>query len=602
MKSIKKGIIATTPIEISKFGGNKNKIIITGEWCNENYGLKNVKSKMELIKYPFKNKSLKKQSYFKIINLYEILLIDLIKFLNKEHKVKYTKNYWEQIIGVWLLEFLIVAYEKYLIVKRINDSNKTIAYKIFDSEEAPSNSVSASNKMNNHECNNQLFCYFIEKLKKKIVIKKLENKLNTPKKKIKPELSFKTLLKQKIIKFVSIISMLFRKKGEIFILTSYLSFFDELYLQLKVNKLLKFNTTKTFTPVLKNTTARAINFNHKNNKNFSQLIRPLLIKFMPKSFLENYKELVEFSKNLPWKNNPKKIFTSVNNLYDDTFKIWCAENKRKHKTKLLFCCHGGGFQTQIYSTQNFFLNRTCDKILVWGKNRDSNKKIKTLFNLKSSSKPFEKEKLLNPNRRKILIVQDMPTLYTNLLFSSLLHFSEYKDFVELQKKILKNLTNEIRTNVVIRLGSAHNFGSNNNLLHYEKKVWNNGSVKFNIETRANPIHESIRRSYVVILTQASSTTLLECISSNVPFLIFCDLKNQLVNSFFKKTLLNLKNKIFFDDPKKISNFLNRTSADEITKWWYSKGIQRSVRYLNENFAIYKKNAVDQLAKELLVKA
>ena len=215
MKSIKKGIIATTPIEISKFGGNKNKIIITGEWCNENYGLKNIKSKMELIKYPFKNKSLKKQSYFKIINLYEILLIDLIKFLNKENKVKKTKNYWEQIIGVWLLEFLIVAYEKYLIVKRINDSNKTIAYKIFDSEEAPSNSISASNKMNNHECNNQLFCYFIEKLKKKIVIKKLENKLNTPKKKIKPELSFKTLLKQKIIKFVSIISMLFRKKGEI---------------------------------------------------------------------------------------------------------------------------------------------------------------------------------------------------------------------------------------------------------------------------------------------------------------------------------------------------------------------------------------------------
>ena len=50
MKSIKKGIIATTPIEIFKFGGNKNKIVITGEWCNENFGLKKIKSKIELIK------------------------------------------------------------------------------------------------------------------------------------------------------------------------------------------------------------------------------------------------------------------------------------------------------------------------------------------------------------------------------------------------------------------------------------------------------------------------------------------------------------------------------------------------------------------------
>ena len=164
------------------------------------------------------------------------------------------------------------------------------------------------------------------------------------------------------------------------------------------------------------------------------------------------------------------------------------------------------------------------------------------------------------------------------------------------------ILNEIRTNVVIRLGSANNFGSNNNLLHYEEKVWNNGSIKFNTETRAYPIHESVRRSYVVILTQASSTTLLECISSNVPFLIFCDLKNQLVNKFFKKTLLNLKNKIFFDDPKKISNFLNSTNAEDISKWWYSERIQRSVKYLNENFAIYKKNVVAQLAKELQVKA
>ena len=603
MKSIKKVIIAPTPIEIFEFGGNKNKIVITGEWCNENFGLKKIKSKIELIKCPFENKLFKKKSFFKIINLYEILLIDLVKFLNKEHNVKYSKDYWEQIVGVWLLEFLIVAYEKYLIVKKIKNSNKIVAYKIFDSEEAPFNSELASNQMNTHEYNNQLFCYFIKKLKKNVVIENLvENKSNGYNKKILKEFSFKTFFKQKIIKFVSIFSMIFRKKGEIFILTSYLSFFDELHLQFKVNKLLKFNTTKIFTSVSKNNDLREINFDDKNSKIFSQLLLPLLTKFMPKSFLEDYKDLVKFSEKLPWKNNPKKIFTSVNNFYDDTFKIWCAENKRKYKTKLLFCCHGGGFQTQIYSTVNYYLNKTCDKILVWGKNRASNKKIKTLFNLKSSSKPFRKEKLLNDKKLKILIVQDMPMMYTNLLGSSLLHFSEYKNFVEFQKKFLNNLKNEVRNNVVIRLGSTSNVGSNNNLFHYEQKIWNSGSVKFNIETRAIPIHKSISQSHIVILTQVSSTTLLECISSNVPFLIFCDLKKQNVNGFFKKTLFHLRNEIFFDNPKKISNFLNQTNTNNVTKWWYSKNIQRRVKYLNENFAIYERNVVHKLAKELRGKA
>ena len=92
---------------------------------------------------------------------------------------------------------------------------------------------------------------------------------------------------------------------------------------------------------------------------------------------------------------------------------------------------------------------------------------------------------------------------------------------------------------------------------------------------------------------------MECITSNIPFVIFADLKKQVINSYLKKILLHLrKDQIFFENPKKLSNFLNQKSASEIQKWWYSKKIQKHIKLLSDNFAIYSKNPVDKLAKEL----
>ena len=127
MKNTEK-IIVTTPLELSKFLGKK-KLIITGEWCNENLNNQVEKKKNEIIKHPFENKNLKKKSYFKIIQLYKIFIVFLAKTLNKIHKVKYSTNYWEGIVGIWLIDFLTLFYEKYLIVQKLNNSRLLKVYK-----------------------------------------------------------------------------------------------------------------------------------------------------------------------------------------------------------------------------------------------------------------------------------------------------------------------------------------------------------------------------------------------------------------------------------------------------------------------------------------
>ena len=597
MKNTEK-IIVTTPLELSKFLGKK-KLIITGEWCNENLNNQVEKKKNEIIKHPFENKNLKKKSYFKIIQLYKIFIVFLAKTLNKIHKVKYSTNYWEGIVGIWLIDFLTLFYEKYLIVQKLNNSRLLKVYKFMKEKKFPKNSVQSSNYMNSHEWNNEIFCYLIKKTKKNIIISNLNTEtIYNDKIKFKKIFSFKSFFKKKIIKFFSFFSMQIRKKNETFIIGSYLTFFDEIKLQQKVNNLIKLNSTPIYNASFSDDSIRDKTPVIKGGV-LEKLIAGIIFNHMPKSFLEDYKGIVKFSNELPWSKKPKKIFTAVHNFYDDVFKIWAFEKKRRFDSKLIFCCHGGGFQTQIFSTQNYLLMRTCDKILTWGKNRHKNKKIKSFLNIKSSSKPFDQKKILNENYLKILIPQDLPEMYTCSLFSSILQFSEYKKYVEEQKKFLKGLKSKVRDKVTIRLGSSSNIGSNNNFRHYEEEVWKMGKDNFNLESREKSINDSVNRSYIVIITQISSTTLLECITSNIPFVIFADLKKQVVNSYLKKILLHLrKDQIFFENPNKLSNFLNQKNASEIQKWWNSKKIQKHIKLLSDNFAIYSKNPVDKLAKEL----
>ena len=389
-KSITNQVIITSPIELKKYARGSKKTIITGAWCDENLELEKLKKRIQLIEHPFENKKIKKKSYLKIIQLYKLLLLEIVKFLNKQHNVKYSSNYWEQIIGIWLLEFLIVSYEKFLIIKKIKNSSKIEINNINQDSLIARDTLHANNMNTSHHFNNELFCYFVSNLKNKIkIVNFASKKINKDEKNLKINFSIKIFVKKKIINFFSSVSAILKKKDEIFIIKPYLPFLKEIFLQLKVNKLFKANRTYSFTNYSE--LNREIFFsNNKKNKSFLKIIRPILFKNLPKSFLEDYKEILKFSEKLPWAKKPKKIFTAASNLYDDTFKIWLAEKRKDFKAKLIYCCHGGGFQTHSYSSLSFFLKKTCDKILVWGENKNKKNNFKTFFNIKSSFKPFKK--------------------------------------------------------------------------------------------------------------------------------------------------------------------------------------------------------------------
>ena len=61
----------------------------------------------------------------------------------------------------------------------------------------------------------------------------------------------------------------------------------------------------------------------------------------------------------------------------------------------------------------------------------------------------------------------------------------------------------------------------------------------------------------------------------------------------------MKNNIMFDDPEKISFFLNKKSQEELLIWWSSKKIQKIIKNLENKYSRYNPNILNNL-KEILV--
>ena len=107
-------------------------------------------------------------------------------------------------------------------------------------------------------------------------------------------------------------------------------------------------------------------------------------------------------------------------------------------------------------------------------------------------------------------------------------------------------------------------------------------------------------SYLTVLTTVTATTLLECISYNIPFVILTlNFKDILKSKAYKDFKLMEKNKILFRDPKKMSLFINSNSEKDIFTWWYSKRNQKIIKKLQINYANVNNNPLTAFANTLL---
>ena len=82
----------------------------------------------------------KLQTDFKYLNdLYPKLLISLTKFLNNYHETKYSKRYWEIIIGPTLVQLLSVLWDRWELIKSVINKHDINHVPIIDYENSDFN-------------------------------------------------------------------------------------------------------------------------------------------------------------------------------------------------------------------------------------------------------------------------------------------------------------------------------------------------------------------------------------------------------------------------------------------------------------------------------
>ena len=399
-------------------------------------------------------------------------------------------------------------------------------------------------------------------------------------------------LKHFLFKIISKVFFI-RKAEKYFIISSYLGFLNEIKFQKLVNNSFNFNQKNFIKTSFKlNTKIRNIKIKDLNNYSEKDFLKFLLIKFIPQSYLENYKEYKLFiEKKLNWEKNPLKIFTSNSHFYDDIFKIWLAE-KREKKVSLIIGQHGNGYVFPKFSS---FYDRdvmNCDKFLFWGKKKFKNKKITQNFNLIMTGK-----KNFNRKRKNILMVQYYPYKYQNRVISTEHTLYDIEENLNLQKKFISGLNKDLKEKIIIRLGSPKIYS--NGMYNHEKKQWMKFKHFFKFQNRYSPIRKSLKESSFVIVNSLVSTVFLECLYYNIPCFIITDFKKNMFNKECYNDFLQLKKVgIIQNNSKEFSKFIN-INYNNLDKWWNNNKVNKVIKKFNYNYNFKEKNPLDLLKSRIV---
>jgi putative transferase (TIGR04331 family) len=109
---------------------------------------------------------------------------------------------------------------------------------------------------------------------------------------------------------------------------------------------------------------------NKKLSNLEKIVFSNVKYLIPKAYLESYVSILMKTKKVNWPTRPKFIFTSFNFMWDEFFKIWCAE-KRSMGIPFFIGQHGSTYNT-LKSSKYYIEEIVPDNFITWGwKNRDN---------------------------------------------------------------------------------------------------------------------------------------------------------------------------------------------------------------------------------------
>ena len=296
---------------------------------------------------------------------------------------------------------------------------------------------------------------------------------------------------------------------------------------------------------------------HSSAEEFESILRDLLPKFMPKTFLEGFQECQETNCKDSFFQKTKVIFTSNSHYDNDSFKHYAIDRVDKG-AKLIIGQHGGGCLNRYEDVAEVDLLIADKYFSVGNGNNHINDKIVDIGQI------FNRQKYNKYNKKgpALLVTVAMPQ-YTDSLISAVLATQMIKYFED-QFSFYEGLTSQIKNSLKIRL--YHGDLKWNQRERWVEKFPN---VQFDTNTKLDVAIESSR----LFIGTYSATTFNLTLASNIPTIIYWDTNYWQLNKASTRFFDELKRVgIFHDNPASASQQVIKV-WDEIDEWWYGSELQ-----------------------------
>ena len=557
-------------------------ILFLGEWCKI-YSKKDNWSKLDFTVLDHHWNDIEKFHYdYKYLSVfYEKVLFDLSIKLNEIHCVDHNLRYWRILIGPWLAYIIQITFDRWATIQDAIKFFDISGSKILiqnDDELIPKNMVHLRKLMGSDEWNHYIYA---------LILKKLNNVSLTSIPYISTTYDFQkendNNTFDKLVNIYSSLSKHLIKKNDAFIIQSYLSFYNNIVLQIKIGQVpqLWSNFSPIESVILNHMRQWSLPQNYLNP--FEEFLINLIPKQIPPLYLEGYTKIIDQANSLRFPENPKFIFTSTSLWFDDVIKEYVAQ-KVEQGAPLFYGQHGGTYGQAFFLWAEEHERKIADKYLTWGW-EEKNIIDEAVTIPVGVLRKIKKRHFSQNNANDIMLVLATDRRYYTHLCSLFLY--QYKKNLYKSLEFLTELRGtDIYKNLLVRMYHT-DYGWE------EKQRLKDLHPNIRIDDATKSIWKLVENTRLVVYSY-NSTGYLEFMAANIPTIIFWDPTiNPIQNSAIK----------YFDDLKKVGIFHESPESaaqhvimnyNDIDKWWNNHELKKVLDQFLKKYCYSSDNLLTNL--------
>jgi len=589
---MKKKLIKTI-IDLKSKDLDKRELIFLGNHCNFfDYNKNKLIDNCNIEDKNWKKYDNFINDYDYLTKLHDKILVSLVSSLNKFHNIDKQKNFWEIIIGPWLMTFCVNIFYKWKISQDFIYDESICTEIDNDTKLAkPYSSVENYKREINTEYYNQylfskIFLFLDQKKVSKIEIIQKKNEditslshKNTNKKNSQ---RFQTYLKRLFFKIFSHLT----KKNKVVILRNYLGFINNLKLNLSLKQLPNFyQHNLNVENLIKNKKRENLKIFFKEDNLLESFLLSEILNHIPEAFLEKFDDIFNKIKNSNLPLNPRKIL--VTNFSYNTFLSFYVAMSKEKGSKIISAQHGGCYGQYDRHWNEEFEIRVSDNFLTYGWiSKNNSEKTIPIGILKQIDKNNQSS---IKNKKNILFIIRSRSKYISKLDSGTR--SNFKfDYLDNIFFLIENLNKRLKNNTKIRLRDI-------DLGWAEHPRFQKKFPDIRIDYGISNIFKLMKNSKIVVSTSLS-TSYLETLSMNIPTVIVTNFELEPVRPESKKYLdLLIDSKILHLKPNTAIAHLN-SIYDNVENWWFDQKLQNNIKIFCEKYGKLNYNINNDLKKIL----